>query len=176
MQRLKGFLTCSTCHIFRSVYCCVLGKECIHAYLCVPPFSIAPLLSLPQQGTDERSKVSPVEEAAFCRSHASDSLHTHTHTHTDAIHYILGGRQDSAGSHYRCCPGTHTYLYMNIRAGPWLMGVFQSDTQPPLTLFVSFLIIISTHLTTFTIIISAPRLTQVSILPIRHILVQVLRR
>ena len=102
--------------------------------------------------------------------------HTHTHTHTHTIHHIPGGRQDSAGSHYRCCPGTHTYLYMNIRADPWLMGFFQSDTQPPLTLFVSFLIIISTHLTTFTIIISAPRLTRVSILPIRHILVQVLRR
>ncbi|TDH07944.1 hypothetical protein EPR50_G00112170 [Perca flavescens] len=36
------------------------------------------------------------------------------------------------------------------------MGVLWSDTQPPLTLFVSFLIIISAHLTTFTIIISAP--------------------
>lgn len=44
------------------------------------------------------------------------------------------------------------------------MGALQSDTQPPLTLFVSFLIIISTHLTTSTIIISGPRLTRLSIL------------
>ncbi|KAM7389442.1 hypothetical protein PAMP_023423 [Pampus punctatissimus] len=46
-------------------------------------------------GTDERSKVSPVEEAVFCRSHASTSLHTHI------VHQIPGGRRDSAGSHYR---------------------------------------------------------------------------
>lgn len=48
--------------------------------LCPSFFHPSPPLFLLQQGTDERSKVSPVEEAAFCRSHASASLHTYTHT------------------------------------------------------------------------------------------------
>lgn len=67
-----------------------------------------PLFPL-QQGTDERSKVSPVKEAAFCRSHASPSLHTHI------VHHIIG-EEDSAGSHYRCWPSTHKYLCMNTPA------------------------------------------------------------
>lgn len=55
--------------------------------LCPSFFHLTPPLSFLQQGTDERSKVSPVEEAAFCRSHASASLHTYTHR----IHYIPVG-------------------------------------------------------------------------------------
>ncbi|KAK2903876.1 hypothetical protein Q8A73_010533 [Channa argus] len=45
-----------------------------------------------QQGTDERSKVSPVEEAAFCRSHASALLHSHT------VHHLLGERRTQLGA------------------------------------------------------------------------------
>lgn len=45
-----------------------------------PSFSITLLLCVScQQGTDERSKVSPVEETAFCRSHARTSLHAPIH-------------------------------------------------------------------------------------------------
>lgn len=87
------------------------GKECIPAYFPVTPFSIALPFSFPppalQQGTDERSKVSPVEEAAFCRSHASASLHTHTHR---ICPHPMGGERDSAGSHYRCRPSAHTNI------------------------------------------------------------------
>ncbi|KAF3693642.1 hypothetical protein EXN66_Car009318 [Channa argus] len=43
-------------------------------------------------GTDERSKVSPVEEAAFCRSHASALLHSHT------VHHLLGERRTQLGA------------------------------------------------------------------------------
>ncbi len=73
-----------------SVNSCVLGKVCIPAYFCPSFFHLAPPLSLLQQGTDERSKVSPVEEAAFCRSHASASLHTHTHTHSSPYPRVGG--------------------------------------------------------------------------------------
>lgn len=52
-----------------------------------PSFSITLLLCLScQQGTDERSKVSPVEETAFGRSHASASLHA-------SIHKVQGGEE-----------------------------------------------------------------------------------
>lgn len=43
-------------------------------------FSMTLLLCLTwKRGTDERSKVSPVEETAFCRTHARASLHTPKH-------------------------------------------------------------------------------------------------
>lgn len=76
--------------LFLSFYVCVLEKV---LHLHTSPFPSYPsslcLSVSPQQGTDERSKVSHVEEAAFCRSHARASLHTHTHTRIHHIPWVL---------------------------------------------------------------------------------------
>lgn len=81
-----------------------VGRTFVATYLPQPFFfHHTPPLSQ-QQGTDERSKVSPVEETAFCRSHARPSLHASIHR----IRHISGGRRSSAGSHYRCRSSAHT--------------------------------------------------------------------
>lgn len=111
-----------------------------HTSLSLLFFHSTPPLPLLQQGTDERSKVSPVEEAAFCRSHASASLHTYSHR----IHRIpAGGGQIQLGA-ITGAAQTHTHKYLQMHT--LSRAVDESDTQPPLTLFVSFLIIIRVHL------------------------------
>lgn len=107
----------------------VLGQGCVPAYLPVPPFfHSTPPLPLLQQGTDERSKVSPVEEAAFCRSHASASLHTYSRR----FHRIpAGGGPNSAGSHYRCCPNAHTQISINAHFEPCSWWEWHSATSDP---------------------------------------------
>lgn len=177
-ESLKEFLACFICHIFLVTSSLCFGK-CMHP--CIPPctsvFHLTPSSFSPPTGNRWEVK------GVTCRGSGLLPLacqrlitYTHTHKHTQNAPYPRGPGKSQLGA-ITGAVQTHTSIYTWTHPQPRkLMGVFQSDTRPPLTLFVSFLIIISTHLTTFTIIITTPRLTQVSILPITHIRLRALRR
>lgn len=99
---------------FLSFYRCALVEECTSTCLFVPPFSILPLPSLPSNREQMRGQRCHLwrKRPSAARMPVPHYIHTRIHTHT--FLHILGA--DSAGSHYRCYPSMHKYLYVSTPA------------------------------------------------------------
>ena len=141
-------------------------------------FRCASPLSLRQRGTDEGSKVSPVEEVAFCRSHASASLHAHTHVQTHRVQHVLGEERERKGrggvSQLGAITGAvskHTQVSIHEHACSPVDDGSSSEWRPATS--DPFCVRPNHHQHTLNCIHNhhqrPPRLTQVSLLPItRH--------